>query len=121
MCGMLFVTRPGRDVPIWYIASEAVRGSRDTGGYKRGKVYRPMYGFQEEKAAHLGDDWKSMPLLFYHPYMKDVSYAYYPDTLRILTGIPDDEVCYLAHFHEAHWWSWCLVHARQAARWKYLI
>lgn len=64
-----------------------------------------MYGFQEEKAAHLGDDWKSMPLLFYHPYMKDVSYAYYPDTLRILTGIPDDEVCYLAHFHEAHWWS----------------
>lgn len=37
--------------------------------------------------------------------MKDVSYAYYPDTLRILTGIPDDEVCYLAHFHEAHWWS----------------
>lgn len=95
----------GRDVPIWYIASEAVRGSRDTGGYKRGKVYRPMYGFQEEKAAHLGDDWKSMPLLFYHPYMKDVSYAYYPDTLRILTGIPDGEVCYLAHFHEAHWWS----------------
>ena len=95
----------GRDVPIWYIASEAVRGSRDTGGYKRGKVYRSMYGFQEEKAAHLGDDWKSMPLLFYHPYMKDVSYAYYPDTLRILTGIPDDEVCYLAHFHEAHWWS----------------
>ena len=64
-----------------------------------------MYGFQEEMAAHLGDDWKSMPLLFYHPYMKDVSYAYYPDTLRILTGIPDDEVCYLAHFRDAHWWS----------------
>lgn len=39
----------GRDVPIWYIASEAVRGSRDTGGYKRGKVYRPMYGFKKKR------------------------------------------------------------------------
>ena len=47
--------------------------------------------------------------LFYHPYMKDVSYAYYPDTLRILTGIPDGEVYYLAHFHEAHWWSCACV------------
>lgn len=44
----------GRDVPIWYIASEAVRGVGIRGGYKRGKVYRPMYGFQEEKAKTSG-------------------------------------------------------------------
>ena len=91
-----------------------MRGSRDTGGYKRGKVYRSMYGFQEEKAAHLGDDWKSVPLLFYHPYMKDVSYAYYPDTLRILTGIPDGEVCYLATFHGSAFGGSCAC-ARSAS------
>lgn len=79
-----------------------------------------MYGFQEEKAAHLGDDWKSVPLLFYHPYMKDVSYAYYPDTLRILTGIPDGEVCYRP-ISTKRIGGVVPVHARQAARWKYLI
>lgn len=95
----------GKDVPIWYIGSEAVRGSRDTGGYKRGKAYRYMYGFQKEKLKKLGEDWQSMPLLFYHPYMKDVSYEYYSDTLRMETDLPDGEPYYLAHFHEAHWWS----------------
>lgn len=95
----------GKDVPVWYIGAEAVRGSQDTGGYKRGKAYRAVYGFQEEKVKALGEDWKSMPPLFYHPYMKDVSYVYYPDTLRMLTDIPDNELCYLAHFHEARWWG----------------
>lgn len=52
--------------------------------------------------------------------MKDVSYAYYPDTLRILTGIPDDEVCYLA-ISTKRIGGVVPVHARQAARWKYLI
>lgn len=95
----------GKDVPIWYIASEAVRGSQDTGGYKRGKAYRYMYGFQKDKVKSLGEDWQSMPLLFYHPYMKDVSEVYYPDTLRMPASLPDNEPYYLAHFHEARWWS----------------
>ena len=60
-----------------------MRGSRDTGGYKRGKVYRPMYGVSRSRRQHIWEMIGIHQLLFYHPYMKDVSYAYYPDTLRI--------------------------------------
>ena len=95
----------GEDVPIWCIAIDAVKGSQDLGGYKRGKVYRSVYGFQKEKAETIADDWELMPSLFYHPYVKDASTAYYPDTLRMSTEIANSEFCYLAHFHEGRWWS----------------
>lgn len=95
----------GEDVPVWCIAIDAVKGSQDMGGYKRGKIYRPVYGIQKEKVNSLENDWKQMPSLFYHPYVKDASDAYYPDTLRMNTEIADGEYCYLAHFHEGRWWS----------------
>lgn len=94
----------GRDEHLWYIKGEVVRGSRDTGGYKRGKTFRQMYGLQEEKTRLYADAWRDMPSLFYHPYVKDVSAQYYPDTLRTASvSMADGEFCYLSYFHDLRW------------------
>lgn len=93
----------GRDEHLWYINGEMVRGSRDMGGHKRGKVFRQTYGLQQERMALYSDGWQDMPPLFCHPYVKDVSMQYFPDTLRSRLCVPDGEYCYMGYFRNLHW------------------
>lgn len=95
----------GKDEHLWYINGEMVRGSRDMGGYKRGKAFRQTYGLQAEKLERYADCWREMPPFFYHPYVKDVSMEYYPDTLHVRLAVPNGRLCYLSYFHELNWWA----------------
>lgn len=95
----------GHDARIWYINGPTERGTLDTRGYKRGKVFRQTSGFQTDKVETFCKDLERVPSFFYHPYVKDVSAEYYPDTLCMASELPDGAYCYLAYFYDGNWWS----------------
>ena len=97
----------GRDEHLWYINGDMVRGSSDRGGHKRGKVFRQTYGLQRDKLPFYRDS--RISLLFRHPYIKDVSAAYYPDTLRAPLPVSDDGFCYLSYYQNLRWWPCAAV------------
>ena len=95
----------GHDARIWYINGPTERGTLDTRGYKRGKVFRETYGFQRERVERFGrKELEHVPSLFYHPYLKDVSAEYYPDTLRMNVDAADGQLRYMAYFYDGRWW-----------------
>lgn len=93
----------GRDEHLWYINGEMVRGSSDRGGHKRGKVFRHTYGLQQDRLKLYREG--RTPPLFSHPYVKDVSAEYYPDTLRAPLPASDDGFCYLSYYRDRRWWA----------------
>lgn len=92
----------GRDEHLWYFNGEVIRGNCDMGGHKRGKVFRQTTGIQDYKMKYYGNEWDDLPVIIKHPYVKDVSRFYFPDTLRANLGLTDD-IYYVSYFKDRQW------------------
>ena len=97
----------GMDIPFWYDTWTTFRGDTRIGDFRCGKIYRKMYALQiEEARKYVAKKRKLLYPYYKNAYLKDVSAAYYKDTLSInLKKKEKGSFVYLSFFDSRQWWS----------------
>ena len=95
------------DIPFWYDTWTTFRGDTRIGDFRCGKIYRKMYALQIEEARKYTAKRRKLLYPYYkNAYLKDVSAAYYKDTLSInLRKKRKGSFVYLSFFDSRQWWS----------------